>query len=129
MEGWGLAVVEAAREGTPSVAFRVGGLQESIIDGGTGLLVDDLDGFEAALDRVLASPAERARLGEAARLHAAAFTWDDAAAAFDARLDDAVHGRHAVTQIDRSRGTAPALVTLHETSLVESAATLAADPG
>jgi glycosyltransferase involved in cell wall biosynthesis len=129
MEGWGLAVVEAAREGTTSVAFRVGGLKESILDGETGLLVEDQQGFVSALDRILASPAERARLGEAARLHAAAFTWDQAAITFDARLDDAVRGRHAGTQIDPSRASAPALVTLHETSLEEGAASLAAGPG
>ena len=41
-EGWGLAVVEAAAQGTPTVAYRqAGGVTESILDGRTGLLVDD----------------------------------------------------------------------------------------
>ncbi|OGE41638.1 hypothetical protein A3B45_03545 [Candidatus Daviesbacteria bacterium RIFCSPLOWO2_01_FULL_39_12] len=46
-EGWGLVVIEAAAVGTPTVAFDVPGLRDSIIEGKTGLLcskntVDDL---------------------------------------------------------------------------------------
>ena len=41
-EGWGLAIIEAAAHGVPSVAFReASGTTESIIDGTTGLLVED----------------------------------------------------------------------------------------
>ena len=43
-EGWGLNVVDAASHGVPTVAHHgAGGLSESIVDGVTGLLVDDLD--------------------------------------------------------------------------------------
>ena len=38
-EGWGLVVIEAARVGTPTVAFDVPGLRDSIINGKTGILV------------------------------------------------------------------------------------------
>ena len=42
-EGWGLAIMEAAAQGTPTLAYRsAGGVTESIVDGETGLLVDDL---------------------------------------------------------------------------------------
>lgn len=37
-EGWGLVVVEAASVGTPTVAYDVSGLRDSIIDGKTGVL-------------------------------------------------------------------------------------------
>lgn len=37
-EGWGLVVIEAAEVGTPTVAFNVPGLRDSIIDNKTGLL-------------------------------------------------------------------------------------------
>ena len=41
-EGWGLSIIEAARVGVPSVAYRsAGGVQESILDGVTGLLAED----------------------------------------------------------------------------------------
>jgi glycosyltransferase involved in cell wall biosynthesis len=40
-EGWGLAVMEANAVGTPAIGFHVKGLQDSIKDGKTGLLVRD----------------------------------------------------------------------------------------
>ncbi len=41
-EGWGLAVVEAAQHGVPTIGYRAsGGLTDSIVDGVTGMLVDD----------------------------------------------------------------------------------------
>jgi glycosyltransferase involved in cell wall biosynthesis len=36
------SVVEAAAVGTPSIAFRSGGMQEMVLDGETGILVDNL---------------------------------------------------------------------------------------
>src|SRR5439155_13728243 len=42
-EGWGIAVMEAAAFETPTVAFRVGGLEESVVDGRTGLLASSFD--------------------------------------------------------------------------------------
>ncbi len=41
-EGWGLAVVEAAQHGVPTIGYRSsGGLSDSIVDGVTGILVDN----------------------------------------------------------------------------------------
>jgi glycosyltransferase involved in cell wall biosynthesis len=95
MEGWGLAVMEAASAGIPAVAFRVGGLVESVIDGTTGLLVDDPAGFERALRDVLTDAGLRERLGAAARGHAARYSWDGTTEEF---------GR----VLERVRGTAEA---------------------
>lgn len=39
-EGWGLTVIEAASQGTPTVGYNVEGLRDSIIDEKTGLLSD-----------------------------------------------------------------------------------------
>ncbi|MDA0174481.1 glycosyltransferase [Solirubrobacter taibaiensis] len=75
-EGWCLTVMEAATCGTPSVALRVGGLAESIVDGETGLLADDEAALVAAVQRVVAEPGLRERLGAAARERAASFTWE-----------------------------------------------------
>ena len=75
-EGWGLAVVESAAHGTPTVAFRsAGGTAESIRDGVTGVLVDDAGGSIAAVRRLLSDHRLRDGLGAAARVHAAKFTW------------------------------------------------------
>jgi glycosyltransferase involved in cell wall biosynthesis len=86
-EGWSLAVVESAAHGTPTVAFRsAGGPTESVRDGGTGLLVDDVDGFGLALHRLLTDGALRDAMGRAARAHAANFSWPATAAAVEAEL-------------------------------------------
>jgi len=37
-EGWGLVVIEAASVGTPTIAYNVAGLRDSVKDGKTGLL-------------------------------------------------------------------------------------------
>lgn len=82
-EGWGLVCVEAARHGVPTVAYRSGGgVVESVQDGRTGLLVDDLAGLAAATEVLLADDELRGRLGEQAREFAHAFSWDATAARF-----------------------------------------------
>jgi glycosyltransferase involved in cell wall biosynthesis len=68
-EGFPLAVVEAMLAGLPVVAADVGSVREAVVAGETGVLVkpDDADDLAAALQRLLADQAERARLGRAAR--------------------------------------------------------------
>ncbi len=71
-EGWGLAVIEAALQGTPSVAYRsAGGVTESIRDGVTGLLVDTPDELiAAAADTAGRAGRARTALGVVPRLGA-----------------------------------------------------------
>jgi trehalose synthase len=69
-EGFGLTVAEAMWKARPVVASRVGGIQDQIVDGESGVLVDDptdLAAFAAAIRRVLDDTARAGRLGEAAR--------------------------------------------------------------
>ncbi|OGM19512.1 hypothetical protein A2686_01220 [Candidatus Woesebacteria bacterium RIFCSPHIGHO2_01_FULL_38_10] len=42
-EDFGMTVVESQAAGTPVIAFNGGGFKESVIDGATGILVDDKD--------------------------------------------------------------------------------------
>ena len=49
-----MTITEAAACGTPAVATRIAGHADAIVDGVTGLLVDDRTGLVTALDRVLA---------------------------------------------------------------------------
>jgi trehalose synthase len=69
-EGFGLTVAEAMWKGRPVVATRVGGIQDQIEDGQSGVLIDDphdLAAFGAAVTRLLRDPAAADRLGAAAK--------------------------------------------------------------
>ncbi len=73
VEGFGLTVTEAMWKGRPVVASRVGGIQDQIVDGRDGLLVDDprdLEAFATVLERLLGDPALAARLGAAGQVRA-----------------------------------------------------------
>src|SRR5205085_1269547 len=68
-EGLPLCVLEAMAHGRPVVASAVGGIPELVEDGVTGYLAEpgDVAGLRAALERLLADPLLRRRLGRAAR--------------------------------------------------------------
>lgn len=86
-EGWGLTVVEAAQHEVPTIGYRsAGGLAESIVDGATGLLADDLDELTAATEELLSDEVRRRALGRAAAARAATFTWDQTVRSWDALL-------------------------------------------
>jgi glycosyltransferase involved in cell wall biosynthesis len=87
-EGWGLTVMEAAACGTASLASDSPGLRDSVRDGVTGYLVPHADAGALArrMLELAGDPALVARLGSAARRHAEAWSWDDAAAATAAHL-------------------------------------------
>jgi trehalose synthase len=69
-EGFGLTVAEAMWKGRPVVAGRVGGIQDQIVDGVSGVLVDDpadLRSVGEAIDGLLSDPDRARRIGEGAR--------------------------------------------------------------
>lgn len=75
-EGWGISIMEAAARGLPAVAYSsAGGVRESIVDGETGWLVDDLAGLEKRTDELLKDSVLRERMGATARARAARFEW------------------------------------------------------
>ncbi|MET8773984.1 glycosyltransferase family 4 protein [Nocardia sp. NPDC050713] len=76
-EGWGLAVIEAAQHGVPTVGYRSSrGLTDSIVDGVTGLLVDDVAQLTTAVGDLLEDSAARGVMGEKARARAREFSWE-----------------------------------------------------
>ncbi|WP_240760940.1 glycosyltransferase family 4 protein [Mycolicibacterium sp. CR10] len=75
-EGWGLAVIEAAQHGVPTIGYRSsGGLSDSIVDGVTGSLVDDFEGLVDGLDRLLSDEVLREQLGVKAQVRSGEFSW------------------------------------------------------
>jgi trehalose synthase len=69
-EGFGLTVAEAMWKARPVVASRIGGIQDQIVHGHSGQLVNDptdLAAFGAAVRRLLDDDKTAAQLGDAAR--------------------------------------------------------------
>ena len=68
-EGFGLTVAEAMWKSRPMVASRVGGIQDQIEDGVSGVLIDDptdLQTVARAVDGFIQDPGRAAQIGEAA---------------------------------------------------------------
>lgn len=72
-EGFGIVFLEAAAAGIPQIAGRSGGAHEAVVDGETGLVVDEprsVDAVAAAIRRLMDDPEASHRLGTAARQRA-----------------------------------------------------------
>lgn len=109
-EGWGLSVVEAASHGVPAIGYRdAGGVSESIEDGDTGLLVQDLDQMTQAVDQLLSDSYRRAELGHNALAHSARFTWDETVRAWEQILLRASWGQRPTALGDHAHSVRPAV--------------------
>ena len=92
-EGWGLAVIESAQHGVPTVGYRSSaGLRDSVVDGVTGMLADSEDELVALVRRIAADAPLRDFLGAEARARAETFSWDATAGAFAAVLAEVAVG-------------------------------------
>ncbi|KAA8961779.1 glycosyltransferase family 4 protein [Mycobacterium sp.] len=92
-EGWGLAVVEAAQHAVPTIGYRSsGGLTDSVIDGVTGVLVDDHAELVHRLEQLLADPVLRDQLGGKAQARSAEFSWRQSADAMRVVLESVLAG-------------------------------------
>ena len=92
-EGFGVACAEAMAHARPVVASAVGGLLDLVVDGETGVLVPprDVPALRGALERLLADPDLRRRLGEAGRARVQErFSWPAVTDATIAAYEDAL---------------------------------------
>lgn len=83
VEGFGLVLLEAAAQGCPSVATRVGGIPEVIRHEETGILVEegDVGALTGALSRLANDRTLRDQMGGRARVAARSFSWENCASA------------------------------------------------
>ncbi|APE17221.1 glycosyl transferase [Mycobacterium sp. WY10] len=98
-EGWGLAVIEAAQHGVPTIGYRSsGGLTDSVIDGVTGVLVDDHHDLVDRLEHLLADHVLRDELGAKAKARSRDFSWQQSADAMRTVLES-VHAGSRVSGV------------------------------
>ena len=88
-EGWGLAVVEAAKHAVPTVGYSFG-LRDSVGHGRTGLLADTPEELAVQLQKILDDDSLRAQLGAGARKFAEQFSWEKTGQRFAELLEDVV---------------------------------------
>jgi len=88
IEGYGLVINEAGAQQCPSIATRVGGISDAIIDGQTGLLCDPRDAqtFSDSIERLLVDQGLYEKLALGAHEYAERLTWERTAHATIAEL-------------------------------------------
>lgn len=79
-EGWGLVVLEGASVGTPTIAFNVPGLCDSIINGKTGLICssEDIDAFATLALNLFSNQKKYKQMQYEGKQWARRFTWKNA---------------------------------------------------
>jgi glycosyltransferase involved in cell wall biosynthesis len=88
-EGWGLAITEAARHGTPAVVYRVPGLVDSVSDRETGFVVDqDPTALADATERLFGD--DYAAFAERALAASRAYDWETTTDQFEGALRDRI---------------------------------------
>jgi len=78
-EGWGIPVIEAGALGIPTVAFANGGLNDSIKNNVTGLLVEseNISELTKKITLLIKDDELRNRLGENAKNYSSQFLWSN----------------------------------------------------
>ena len=91
-EGWGISVLEAASCGTPTVAYNVAGLRDSVKNKVTGILVpfNDVGALAEATTEILADEQLRSQMSRNARKWALDFSWERTARGALSALEYAV---------------------------------------
>jgi glycosyltransferase involved in cell wall biosynthesis len=78
-ETFGNVTLEAMAAGVPVAAARATGAIDLVVEGETGFLIDpaDVEGYAAAIARIVTEPGLRDRLGAAGHAKAERYIWED----------------------------------------------------
>lgn len=78
VEGFGFVYLEASSYGLPIIANRTGGVEDAVINGKTGLLVEpgDIEGLSDKLKKLVVDDKLREKIGKEGKRWAKNFTWD-----------------------------------------------------
>ncbi len=93
-EGWGIAVIEAAQHGVPTVGYAASaGLRDSVIDGQTGILATTPHQLAEATRKLLQTPELYQEMSQAARTRSKQFSWEHTGQAVLDLLNDVASGQ------------------------------------
>ncbi|MDQ3305426.1 MAG: glycosyltransferase family 4 protein [Actinomycetota bacterium] len=112
VEGWGLVVLEAAARRTPTVAFDVPGLRDSVLHAQTGMLATSEAAFLEHWVSLSRNPSLRRRMGWLARDRAGQFSWSASVERFLSVAKEAMQGTDVAS--DATRGISPSPTTVVE---------------
>ncbi len=95
-EGWGLVVIEAASQATPSVVYNVSGLKDSVRNGKTGIVLEENNTKEMAKEAVnlIKDKKRYNRLQKNALSWAKSLTWESATKQSEALLNQALRSKN-----------------------------------
>lgn len=95
-EGWGLVVIEAASQATPSVVYNVSGLKDSVKNGITGIVLDENNAKEMAKEVVnlIKDKKKYNRLRENALSWSKSLTWEIATKQSETLLNQVLRNRN-----------------------------------
>ncbi len=70
IEGFGIAYIEAAQYGIPSIASNVGGTPEAVLHNQTGIIVNNINELDKTIENLLENKQKRIELGKNAKIRA-----------------------------------------------------------
>ena len=78
IEGFGIAYLEAAFYGIPSLASNIGGTPEAVLHEETGLIIKNINDLYSALQNILSDNKKLEKLGQNAKIRAEKyFLWSN----------------------------------------------------
>ena len=75
IEGFGIAYIEAASFGIPSIASNTGGTKEAVIHNETGIILNNLKDLENTIRELILDTDKRKLYGQNAKKRAAELNW------------------------------------------------------
>jgi Glycosyltransferase len=96
-EGWGIAAIESAAEGIPVIAADIEGLNEAVLDGQTGILIQATpEKLAEVIKNLSTDSAKIEQLSQSAKSHAANFRWEKIAAEQRALYTSLIQDCHSI---------------------------------
>ena len=89
IEGFGIAYIEAAQYGIPSIASNVGGTPEAVLHNKTGLIINNFNELDESIKNLVENKQNRIELGQNAKNRAEnELIWEKQVVKYNKLIDD-----------------------------------------